>query len=97
MHFTCTNLLLSAVYTVPNTHMPPITCAEDLKQGSAIVRHAIRHGIVPDFKQGVPLREQTPRTQWALHVLAVFCKDGKVNMREVKHVIKRTEDLIDQV
>jgi len=74
-----------------------MTRANDLKQGTAIVRRAIRHGIVPDFKHGVPFREQTRRTQWVLHVLAALSRDGPVDMRHVTDVIKRTEDLLDPV
>lgn len=74
--------------------MPSVTRGEDLKQGNALVRRAIRHGIVPDFKRGVPFRDQTPRTQWALHVLAMLSNNGKADMDAVKHVIRRTEDLL---
>ena len=75
----------------------PFIRGNDLKQGSAIVRNAIRHGIVPDYKPNVPFRDQTPRTQWVLHVLAALSRDGRVDMRVVKHVIERIEDLLDHV
>ena len=76
--------------------MPSITRATDRNKGNAIVRRAIRHGLVPDFKQGAPLKEQTPKVQWSLHVLAMMSKDGKADMNEVKHVLEQTEDLFQQ-
>ena len=76
--------------------MPSITRATDRNQGNAIVRRAIRHGLVPDFKQGAPFKEQTTKTQWSLHVLAMMSKDGKADMKEVKHVLEQTEDLFQQ-
>lgn len=75
--------------------MPPTTRERDRKQGCAIVRRAIRHGIVPEFKYGASFREQTPRTQWVLHVLAALSRNGRADMSHVKNVIRRTEDLFD--
>ena len=83
--------------TKNDKHMPPMTRGNDLKKGSAIVRRAIRHGIVPEFKYNVPFNEQTTGTQWALHVLAALSKNGKASMGDVKSVIKQTEDLLDGV
>ena len=42
---------------------------KELREGALIVRRAISMGIVPDFKYGITLRQQTPKTQWALHIL----------------------------
>ena len=74
--------------------VPGDTRAADRKAGTALVRRAIRHGLVPEFKPGVPFKEQTTSTQWALHILATMSKDGKVDIREVKHVIEQTADLV---
>ena len=52
-------------------------------------------GIVPDFKEGITHRQQTPKTQWALHVLAVMSKGGLVpEVEAVKRVISQTEDYV---
>ena len=76
--------------------MPSVTRAEeDRRQGHAIVRRAIRHGLVPEFKFGVPLAEQTPETKWSLHVLAVMSKHGKkANIGAVKQFLAHTKDLV---
>ena len=69
---------------------------KDLREGALIVRRAISMGIVPDFKDGIPHRQQTPKTQWALHVLAVMSKGGRVpSVEDVKRVISETEDLFE--
>lgn len=69
----------------------------DKHDGAVIVRRAISMGIVPDFKDGITLRQQTPKTQWALHVLAVMSKGGRVpSVEDVKRVISETEDLFEK-
>jgi len=73
--------------------MPSVTRAVDRKAGNAIVRRAIRHGLVPQFKSGVPLVEQTLETRWALHVLAVMSMDGKADIGAVRDVLAQTPDL----
>ena len=52
-----------------------------------IVLRAIRHNLIPEYKKGKPLSEQTFNTGWALHVLAVMSKNGKPNIKDVKKVI----------
>tara|TARA_B110001450_G_scaffold84643_1_gene80522 strand:- start:11879 stop:12145 length:267 start_codon:yes stop_codon:yes gene_type:complete len=69
--------------------MPCVTRAKDHSLGNAIVRRAVRHGLVPEFKYGVPLAGQTPETKWALHVLAVMSKDGKADIHMVMDILKR--------
>ena len=74
--------------------MPSVTRAADRRAGNDIVRRAIRHGLLPEFKSGVPLAEQTSQTRWTLHVLAVMSKNGKANIGAVKQVIAQTRDLV---
>ena len=74
--------------------MPSVTRAMDVRAGNAIVRRAIRHGLVPDFKAGAPLAEQTLETRWILHVLAVMSTNGKANIGAVKHVLAQTRDIV---
>ena len=74
--------------------MPSVTRAMNAKAGNSIVRRAIRHGLVPEFKAGVPLAEQTFETRWVLHVLAVMSKNGKPNIGAVKQVLAQTRDLV---
>ena len=70
---------------------------KDLREGELIVRRAISMGIVPDFKYGITLRQQTPKTQWALHILTVMSKGGLVPKEEdVKRVIFETKDLFEK-
>ena len=59
-----------------------------------IVRRAIAMGIVPEFREDLPFRQQSKQTQWALHVLAVMSKhDPFVSAREVKKVLAETQPL----
>jgi hypothetical protein len=68
----------------------------DKHDGAVIVRRAISIGIVPDFKDGITLSQQTPRTQWALHVIAVMSKGGRVpSVEDVKRVISETEVMFE--
>lgn len=62
-----------------------------------MVRMARRMRIVPELQRGLPLREQTKRTRWALHVLSqmVQTEGFDVDPREVRHMIDATIDLID--
>ena len=69
--------------------MPCVTRAKEHSLGNAIVRRAIRRGLVPEFRYGVPLTGQTPETRWALHVLAVMSKDGKADIHAVMGILKR--------
>ena len=69
--------------------MPVVTRSMDRKAGKALVQRAVQHGLVPLFRHGVPLRQQTLKTQWALHVLAVT----KGDVHAARHVIQQTEDL----
>ena len=70
---------------------------KDLREGALIVRRAISMGIVPDFKYGITLRQQTPKTHWALHILTVMSKGGLVPKEEdVKRVIFETKDLFEK-
>lgn len=64
------------------------------KRGNYIVCRALRHNLVPNFIKGIPLKDQTKETQWALHVLAVMSKHGDPNISEVKGVIDQTIDLL---
>tara|TARA_B110001450_G_scaffold195077_1_gene183378 strand:+ start:2659 stop:2922 length:264 start_codon:yes stop_codon:yes gene_type:complete len=73
--------------------MPAVTRATDHKLGNAIVRRAIRHGLVPEFKNGVSLVEQTTETRWVLHVLAVMSKDGKADIQLVKNILEKTKNV----
>lgn len=76
--------------------MPTMTRANNLKKGNAIVHRAIRHGLVPDFIHGATFREQTFKTKWAIHVLAVMSEYEKPNINDVKFVIELTQDLVEQ-
>ena len=73
-----------------------LTRRADKRQGAALVRRALRHGLVPEFQEGVPLRDQTPATRWALHLLAVMSIGGKADMEEVKRVVTETRELLPQ-
>ncbi len=74
--------------------MPSLTRSADRRAGNDIVRRAIRHGLIPEFKSGAPLAEQTFQTRWTLHVLAVMSKTRKANIGAVKQVIAQTMDLV---
>ena len=65
----------------------------DRRRGAALVRRAIRHGLVPEFRYGIPLSSQTKATRWALHVLAVMSVDGKADMDQVERVVVQTQDI----
>ena len=73
--------------------MPSVTRAMDARAGNSIVRRAIRHGLVPDFKRDAPLAEQTFETRWVLHIVAVMSRNGKANIGMVKQVLAQTRDL----
>lgn len=69
--------------------MPVVTRLMDRKAGTAVVRKAVQHGLVPMFQPGLPLRKQTSKTQWALHVLAVT----KGDVHAARQILQQTEDL----
>ena len=73
--------------------MPVVTRSMDRKAGNAVVRRAVQHGLVPTFQHGLPLRQQTLKTQWALHVLAVT----KGDVHAARHILQQTEDLFPPV
>tara|TARA_B100000212_G_scaffold333987_1_gene304115 strand:- start:198 stop:413 length:216 start_codon:yes stop_codon:yes gene_type:complete len=64
-----------------------------VREGNRIVRRAMRHGLIPNFKKNVGLKNQTRETQWALHILAVMSQHGKPNILDVKKVIEETRFL----
>ncbi len=63
-------------------------------QGMKIVKRALRHGIIPEFKKNVPLKDQTLSTRWSLHILAVMSKHEKPDIEEVKNVISITLPIV---
>jgi hypothetical protein len=69
------------------------TRAVSRKQGSEIVRRAIRHDLVPELNLGLPLTQQTAKTRWALHVLAVMSKQRRPRIEDVRRVLAQTADL----
>jgi len=69
-----------------------VTRSENKKVYNLISR-AVRYNIIPDFDNTKKLNEQSTKTRWALHVLAVLSKNRKPHMSEVISVIDQTNYL----
>lgn len=70
-----------------------LTRRADKRHGAALVRRAIRHGLVPEFRKGAPLDGQTAATRWALHLLAIMSLDSPADIMAVKDILAQTGDI----
>jgi len=73
-----------------------VATRDQYRQGNKIVARALHHNLIPEFKKNRPLKEQSTKTRFALHILAVMSKDYKPDISDVKRVICETIDLFEQ-